>query len=133
MSRVERTRSIKSRVIAKAPWLCDGCGRWRPAGSSKYVITEGTAIVGQLCVFCRTKPEMPGSVEADAEAAQAGGIEDPFEDEKPEVVNVWEEVFGGCAELAELEAVGERTRGFDRLSRSEIDAGFSLLSPFPHR
>ena len=102
-----RTRAIRSRIVSKAQWLCDGCGRWRGAASIKYVITEGREIVGQLCVFCcaREHPDPPELVTS--EAAQSGGVEDPFSDEGKVTAELWEEVWGGVRESVISENTGE--------------------------
>lgn len=63
-------------------------------------------IVGQLCVFCTATSEGDVSESIRSEAAQAGGIEDPFADDRAAVEQLWEEVFGGRGELAEAELTG---------------------------
>jgi len=74
--------------------------------STKYVITEGREIVGTLCVFCcsRDCPNPPELVTS--EAAQSGGVEDPFADEGKVTAELWEEVWGGVREAVISENSG---------------------------
>lgn len=132
MRSARRTGSVRSSVVSRAHWLCDGCGRWRPVGSTKYVITEGREIVGQLCVFCNIRQNPDAGHECSTEAAQAGGVEDPFSDDPLPWVSVWEEVAGGVRESAACESVPETPAPLRNLATADVEADVNQESPNPH-